>query len=68
MFEGNRETVGDWGRQIVEVMEGETWRLPGFKCPVNASYGDSWLEKIPKGMEAKAAELGIVPMEKLICH
>jgi len=68
VFEGPKETVKDWGRQIVEVMEGETWRLPGFRCPVNASYGDSWLEKIPKGMEAKAAELGIVPMEKLLCH
>ena len=65
VFEGPEETVKEWGRTIVEVMEGETWRLPGFRCPVNASYGKSWLEKVPKGMEAQAQALGVIPMEKL---
>lgn len=66
VFEGPRETVKEWGRAIIEVMEAETWRLPGFKCPVNASYGETWLEKVPKGMEAQAAALGVMPMTKLV--
>lgn len=66
VFEGPGETVGDWGRGVIEVMEGETWRLPGFRCPVNASYGGCWLEKVPKGLEAQAEGLGVVPMRKLV--
>ena len=30
--------------EFIGLMQEETWRLPGFSCPVDAGLGENWLE------------------------
>ncbi len=43
LFEIRRDMPITQIKDLVRVAEEETWRLPGFACPVDAGIGDNWL-------------------------
>jgi len=39
-----REWTDKQAGEFISLMQQETWRLPGFSCPVDAGIGENWLD------------------------
>jgi hypothetical protein len=44
IFQQPKSLTNDAVVEYIRLMEGETWRLPGFTCPIEAKRGDNWKE------------------------